>query len=57
MRYRVGPSTRCMRPLYELVEGERGAEELEKYVKALMGSTLMSYLPHHTGGFTSKSDM
>jgi hypothetical protein len=39
MRYHVSPSTRCMHPIYELVEGERGAKELEKDVKALPGST------------------
>jgi hypothetical protein len=48
MRYRVSPSTRCIHPIYGLVEGERGAKELEKDVKALPGSTLMSYRTHHT---------
>jgi hypothetical protein len=48
MRYHVRALARCMHSIYELVEGERCAKELEKDVKALPVSTLMSYLTHHT---------
>jgi hypothetical protein len=48
MRYCVSPSTGRIHPIHELVEGERGAKELEKDVKAQQRSTLMSYRTHHT---------